>query len=366
MASNGYSLKLFTLAGASLGEVGRYAGLEYAFGETLPGVCYVVLADPHGRAQDYAPLTVMEIWRETEGRWTLEGDRLWYLMDTIDAIDAQGIITQTLVFYDANAMLQGRWVLYPAGNANADMTDNADDMLKSIVDTNCTTNATDTDRAWTGLTIAADLAACTSISKAFAWRPVLTVMQEIAAQARENCEYLTWDFVRTGICTHEFRTYTGQRGVNRGASSGQMLRLTAENGGLKNPILTFARAGYPNHITAAGTGEEAARSTMTATDTVAPLGMLRYERIIDRSNVDNDTDLQSEADAEYQAVRPRFVFTGKLGETKSIRYGFDVYYGDIVSVNFAGYEFDAHITAVHVALDGQGNETLDIGLKNYV
>ena len=144
-----------------------------------------------------------------------------------------------------------------------------------------------------------------------------------------------------------------------------MLRLSAENGGLKQPVLTLARAGYPNHITAAGTGEEAARSTKTSTDTVAPLGMLRYEGFIDCRQVDNDTDLQSEADAEYQRTKPRFVFTGKLGETKSIRYGYDVCYGDIVSVYFAGYEFDAHVRSVHVALDGQGNETLDIGLKNY-
>lgn len=365
MANNGYALNLYDPQGANLGELTQYAACELAYGQGTPGVCVVTLADKEKRGQDYAPLTMLEVMREVEGIWSLEGERIWWLMDTVDFVDSSGAMGQSLVFYDANAMLKGRYVLYQAGAANAEMTDNADDMLKSIVDVNCTTNATDTTRAWQGLTIEADKAACASVTKAFAWKPVLSTLRDICTLAAESGTYLIWDFVRTGIGTFEMRTYTGQRGVNRGSTSSQMLRLTVENGGLVSPSLKLARAGAPNHVTAAGRGVETARSVKTSTATPSPAGMLRWEGFIDRRNVDTDALLQAEADAEYQRVKPRFVFSGGLGQTNTIKYGYDLRYGDIVSVYYAGYEIDAHFRSVHISLDGNGNETLEIGLKNY-
>lgn len=346
-------------------EIMQYTDINLAYGQTTPGVCYITTTAKVTRAQDFAPLTMLEVYRQVDGVWYLEGDRIWWLMDAVDFVTSDGLRGQQLVFYDANAMLQGRRNLYQAGAAQSDMTKAADNMLKAIVTANCTTSATDTTRAWSGLSVQADLTACTSISKAFAWRPVLTVMQEICKQALQNSNYLTWDFVRTGIGTHEFRTFTGQRGVNRGASSGQILRLTAENGGLISPRLKMERHGFPNHVTAAGRGEEISRSLKTATDAQAPAGMLRFENFIDRRNVDNDTDLQSEAYAEYQASKPRFVFDAQLGQTASIRYGLDINYGDLVSASFAGYEFDCHVRAVRIKVDGNGNEELDVKLRNY-
>ena len=361
---SGYSLRLYSPAGASIGEITQCTGIDLAYGQTTPGVCYVTTAAKVTSAMHLAPLSMLEIYRQVEGIWYNEGERIWWLMDATDFVTADGLRGQQYTFYDANAMLQGRYVLYQAGSANADMTGAADNLLKAIVNTNCGTGA-DAARQWGGLSIQADLTACASISKAFAWRPVLAVMQEICNQASAGGNYLSWDFVRTGIGTQEMRTYNAQRGANRGSTSGQILRLTAESGSLESPKLSFSRHGYPNHITAGGRGEETARSLQTVTDAQTPLGMLRFESFIDRRNTDNDTDLLSEANAQYQASRPRSMFDGSLGQTPSMRYGYDVNYGDKVNVEYAGYAFDCHIRAVHIAIDGDGNEALEVRLRNY-
>jgi len=239
-------------------------------------------------------------------------------------------------------------------------------MLKEIVRDNLGADAI-AARQVTGLTVAANIAACASVSKAFAWRNCLEVMREICQQSLEDAAtplYLTWDFVRDGIGIQTFHTYTGQRGANRGQSSGQMLRLTWENGGLKSPSLIYARYGTANNVTAGGQGEGALRYTKTVDATPAATGITRLETFVDARNCADNTDVDSEALAEFAARQPRYKFTAQLGETTTRRYGYDVHYGDLVSVSFGGYEFDAHLDAVSITLDGDGNETLNIGLRN--
>ena len=366
VTQNGYRLQPYTLTGAPLAQIVGYTGLRVAYGERNPGVC-IVQTNSERAAQDWPPFTMLEVYRTVEGITYLEGDRIWYLLDQEDYYDESGQRGQRLYFYDMNTILAHRYVLYAAGSEQADKTDQCDDMLKEIIRDNLGRDVTVAAREVAGLLVAANLSACASVSKAFAWRNCLEVMREICQQSLEDTTtplYLTWDFVRDGIGTQTFHTYTGQRGTNRGQTSGQRLGLTWENGGLKSPSLIYARYGSANHVTAGGQGEEALRYTKTVDATPAATGITRLETFVDARNCVDNTDVDSEALAEFAARQPRYKFTAQLGETTNRRYGYDVHYGDLVSVSFGGYDFDAHLDAVSITLDGDGNETLSIGLRN--
>ena len=365
VTQNGYRLQPYTLAGAPLAQIVGYTGLRVAYGERNPGVC-IVQTNSERAAQSWPPFTMLEVYRTVEGITYLEGERIWYLLDQEDFYDEIGQRGQRLYFYDMNTILAHRYVLYAAGSAQADQTDNADDLLKEIIRDNLGADAI-AARQVTGLTVAANVAACERVGKAFAWRNCLEVMREICQQSLEDATtplYLTWDFVRTGIGTQTFYTYTGQRGANRGQTSGQRISLTWENGGLKSPTLLYSRYGTANNVTAGGQGEGALRYISTVDATPAATGITRLETFIDARNVTANEDVDSEALAEFAARQPRYKFTAQLGETTTRRYGYDVHYGDLVSVSFGGYEFDAHLDAVSITLDGDGNETLNIGLRN--
>jgi hypothetical protein len=75
--------------------------------------------------------------------------------------------------------------------------------------------------------------------------------------------------------------------------------------------------------------------------------------------------VQSEATSELEQRKPTIKFTGKLSETRSFRYGYDVKYGDLLQVNYGGFVFNCHLRAVGIRLSPDGSETLDLMLRNY-
>ena len=82
----------------------------------------------------------------------------------------------TLTAYGPEYLLEGRIVAYPAADTNAQMTDEADDMMKRVFDTNLGASSTDATRVISGLTDAVDLAAGPSVDRAFAHYNVLSVL----------------------------------------------------------------------------------------------------------------------------------------------------------------------------------------------
>ena len=359
-----YSLRLFTPAGGNLGALTDYAGFALAYGQGAVGVCSVTLGNKWKTAQAYPPFTRLEVWRSVGGITYLEGERIWFLLDQVDYRDSDGRQMQQLIFYDANYILASRYILAAAESAEADKTDNADDMIKDIVKETIGSEAT-AARQVTGLTVAADNAAATSITKAFHGRRVIDVLNEVCAKARDNDEALFYDFVRTAENTLEFRTFMGQRGTNRGKDSAAPLRLTWEGGNLREPSITYNRYGAANYIHAAGQGIKGARVTKYATDAVPPTGWARLEYFKDCRNVESETEVQAEADAIYEERRPKAEFEGSLSDTLAVRYGRDILYGDRVWVEYAGWQFEAHVTNVSLSVSPTGVERLSVKLRNF-
>src|SRR3990167_1830006 len=88
--------------------------------------------------------------------------------------DANGRENIVVVGYDPLYILTSRIIAYAAGSAQADMTDQADDMLKAIVIDNLGADATGARNiSSNGISVASDLALGPSITKQFAYRPLL-------------------------------------------------------------------------------------------------------------------------------------------------------------------------------------------------
>lgn len=365
MTSNDYDLVVYTPNGSYVARLTDYNSFRVSYGERRVGIATILTGHRTRRAINYPWGTRLEIWRTVGTTTYLEGGRLWYLLGQRDYRTETGARMQLLTFFDANYLLDKRSILAPAGDAQAQMTDCADDMIKTIIRQTLGTSATDTARTVAGLTVEADRSACGSISKAFHGRKVLDVINEICGSSLDDGLYLTYDFVRSGVNSITFRTYTGQRGVNRGINSGSPIILRWEAGNLAEPSLAVDYYDGYNYIYAAGQGQGGERLTAYKTYSVPQVGERRLETYIDARNVDSQDELQEEADAAFQQLRPRFKFNGYLADTQSLRYGLQLGYGDIVGVAYENTELDVHITNVEIDVDDAGNESKRIVLQNY-
>ena len=115
-----------------------------------------------------------------------------------------------------NHLLADRHTLFPAGNADVKATtEAADDLMKRQVALNLGANAADADRDKAApvsvVTVASDLTEGPTITKAFARRNLLTVLQEIGQAAREGGTAVFFGLVdTTGTGTPLFQTKINQ------------------------------------------------------------------------------------------------------------------------------------------------------------
>lgn len=272
---------------------------------------------------------------------------------------------------DANCLLARRSVLYAAGSAQADRTDNAGDIMRAVVRDNLGSSAS-ASRQIAALTVGSDLGDGASVSKAFAYRNVLTVLQELAKSSATAGTYLAFDLVCTsapgsGSLGLEFRTYATQRGLDHRYPSGGggPVLLGPDFGTLANADYAEDWSDEVNHVTALGQGEGSARATTPASDS-ARYGASPYalcESTVDARNTSSATALQDEADNALRAGLPRRVFSGQIVDTAGVRFGVEYSWGDYVTAQAWGDSLDCRLSAVKV-LFGRDGERIDAVLRN--
>lgn len=238
-----------------------------------------------------------------------------------------------------NALLARRVVAYNEASAEAKKTALADNMIKAIARENFTA-ATDTDRNWSSafFAVEADAGASVSIDKEFSYRTVLQVCQEIAAAGTSGGIYTGFEVYspqETGPYT--LRTYTGQRGTNRSAGSGQPLTLGVAYGSLGDTELDENWMEMASFVYAGGSGKKSERVVQPASDT-ALIDATPYGRIEWFQNVTQTTDtavLDSEAARALRERRPRLLFTGAVLETDYATFMDEYDWGDRVVGEFS-------------------------------
>jgi hypothetical protein len=268
---------------------------------------------------------------------------------------------------DSVDLLRRRIVAYAAGSAQAEKTaDYADDLIKDVARENLGSSATDTARDLSsyGFTVAADLAAGATVSKSFAYRNVLDVCKDLATISQEAGTDLYFDVVpgyaSSGTLTFELRTYTGQRGTDRTADGGNPLYFGRTWGNMANMVYQELYDNEVTYVYAGGQGEGDGRNIEQVYDTPRMTASVwnRCEDFADARNEETDAGVQAAGNRLLEDRKPRTLFSGDILDMPGSQYGLDWYFGDRVTCEYVGKQFDGAVNAITITLDGSGNETI--------
>jgi hypothetical protein len=352
----------------SLNESGRYVAQNVR--NELPLRC-IAPADAlplHLLARD----SRLQLWRTrstngallrsqspvTEATWLVRQVR------TLASTDGQRLVEIGAV--PAIDLLNDRIVAYPANRAQASKTGPADDLMKAIVRENFGALATDSRRDVSNwLKVAPDLGRAPVVSKSFARRTVLDVLQELAEASAEAGTPLYFDIVTPAPAIMEFRTYAGTRGIDHTFPGGvQPVVLSPETGTLLEAERGFDYEDEYTVVYAGGQGAENERRIATVSDPArisgSPFGW--RERRIDVRHIRDTTDLLAEAQAALVAGRPRRTFRATIRSTPGAAYGLHWKWGDRVTAVVEDEIFACTIDELAVTVTAAG-ETIRARLR---
>lgn len=364
MTLKGYSLRLSSSMGDPIDFNLARRALSLSYGRTVNDVGSLSLTLPGNYPFPIAALPdgKLEVWRRLpNGREYLDTDTIWMVQAIEYREDERGDRTLVVEADTPLCLLRepGRFVDAFAESSGASKTGAADDVIKAIVREQLGASAS-AARQIPGFSVAADTSQAPSVSKSFAWRAVLDVLQDIAAYSAENGVYLAFDIVSPAPDTLQFQTFTTARGTdNRFPSGLAPVILSPERRNLVQPSLRYDFRDETTYAKAGGSGEGSARLTGEAIDT-ARAGASPYrrrERFVNASNTDGATALGDEAAGAVRAGRPRVIISGKIAETAGFQYGVHWRWGDYVTIQAFGRQVDARIDAITVEVS-PGGETI--------
>lgn len=286
--------------------------------------------------------------------------------------DAQFLIRQwdygpyqtTIGAVHANELLKRRFINYYAGSSYSTKTaTTADNLIKAFASQQLGSGIVAVDRIGnetqaditTYLAIQANLSLGASINKSGAWRNLFDLVRDICDASTEGGTYLTFDVVATSPTTLELQTFTTQRGVDRRASSGQPLIFSKARGNIENVNLRVDRREEVTFVTGGGQGEGAYRVTANDDDPVrmADSPLNRREVFIENVNLDSATTLGYECSARIREGRPRITLSADVVETATCTRGVHFDYGDYVTIEHRGQQYNTRIDVVGVSLNNR-------------
>lgn len=328
-------------------------------------LAYGVL-DPSFLHEDYAIL----IWRSinANSRYLLHGT-VYYIIKWTHS-SRGGKRTTVIECVDALDLLRRRQIAYYAGSAQAQKANApADDLMKAFVRENLASTASDyagaTDRGLgaSSFLVEADLGLAASVPKAAAWRYLYDALRELADSSRTNGTWLAFDIVVRVGQGLEFRTFVGQRGIDR-RSGPNALVLSEAAGTLNNVELITDFSEFATTVYAGGPGEEAARIVSSASSPLLVRSQIgRREAFTTAYQGTSLAYVTSEAEAGLALRRPRQIFTADIQETMAVQFDRDVGFGDYVKAEGFDTVVDARLDGVHTVLDESGRETITIALR---
>lgn len=356
---NSYYLDYLKQDGVLLGQINDFTRLEYGTRENEIGVMTLTLPAemfPGVPEKD----NILEIYRQVGASAPyLELDTAWLIKKwKYNKVGQSDVLTVDA--HQAICIVDNPIVAYAADTTETSKTNQADDMMKEVIDENMGAGATDAARDISAvMTIQVDLTLAPSITKAFSWRKVLRTLQEIAKTSFEEGTYLVFDVVRIGAGLFEFQTFIDHRGVDRGVGSASPLTVSTQNGLLSNPELIYDYSEERSYVYIGGRGEGIDRNIVEVSD-AARIGLSllgRRELFIDYRNSDLDTTLDTEGNEALKEYRPKITLTGTISDSEELQYGIDYKYGDIIVGQYNDIILNSHVDAINVIVDS-GDETI--------
>lgn len=258
---------------------------------------------------------------------------------------------------------------YAGTNLRNDFTaDPAETVMKLMVRYNATSDATTgnsrlrTVGTWaTHITYAADTAAGSNITKAFAHRNLLEALQEVAVLGG-----LDFDLVKTAAQAWEFRTYT-LLGTDRTAT----VKFSLEWDNLGNPALVGNDIDEATVAIVGGEGVAGARDFDVFTGPNYVAGYNDIETFVNAAQ-QGATSLEAAGNARLNELRARDDFRFEVLQLGAYRYGRDYCVagamGDKVSVTYYEAQQDKKIRGAHVMVSNspgsQKSENIRLDMVN--
>lgn len=278
------------------------------------------------------------------------------------------VVARAIAGYSSNLLLRRKFVNYSAGSSQAEQSGPADNVMKAIVRENLGSSASGARQLpSTIFSVASDAGRGPTISRAFAWKNVLEILQELSNDARQKGTEVYFDVVPVSENQVEFRTYIGQPGADRTAGGPIPLIVGVDYDNLKDAEYDENFDDEVNAVSAGGQGEGAARVRATAvTPEASNNPFARAELFLDARHEANGNALLDIAEAELIAQRGTRRFSTQIQEAPGTIYGVDWSFGDRVTATFDGEQFDCLIRAVEVKVDGNGKEQITATLEAFV
>jgi hypothetical protein len=345
---------------------------SFELGHVVGDVGWASLLMPHAAGTLYTqmqPDRQIQMYRQPrDGTGMLELEALLFQRRLRQATSLSGLATYGLGGADANDLLARRIVAYAAGSAQAEMSDQADDMMKEIVRDALGGDAgAGRDMTAVGFSVGANAGAGPTISKAFAWQNVLSAAQGVQAASRAAGSEVFFAVQPTSLTSYRFDTYTGQPGRDRRWSVspiGMMFGL--DWGNVANVVYEQDYTDEENYIYAGGRGQGAAREVQEVSD-AGRIAASRWNRRegFAPSNATTAEGVRNDGRERLERQRPRLLLSADLLDTPATPYGAAGWrVGDRVTVTHLGRSFDCLIRSAYISVDAQGQETVRARVEN--
>ena len=219
-------------------------------------------------------------------------------------------------------------------------------------------SATDTDRNWARLSIAADLTIGPALTMEFEWQNVLQVLQDINEASRAAGTEVFFDVITTnasdGTTNFIFRTVTGQPGWD---ITGLDQHFGPKLGNLRTPFYEEDRRDEVNVVYGLGNGEGEDRVQSEQEDAVRSAASIwnRCEGYA-YGFADTDNAVREAARTELETGRPDISFGGEVIDVAAFRYGLNWEWGDKVTAKYKGKQFACIIRAVALDWESETGE----------
>jgi hypothetical protein len=266
---------------------------------------------------------------------------------------------------DQNDLVDRRIVAYAAESAEAKKADQADDMLKEIVDENMGASAPNDEagrpRGYDSdhFSVQANTTEAPSVTRSFAWRYVLPTLQEICQSSRDLGTPLYFEVVPSSApAVFEFQTFTDYLGMDRTIDSPSPVVFSKENKNLAMPRWEEDWFEERNYVYGGGQGEEGDRVIDPEDDVWRMHKSIwnRRECFQDAREESTTLGVANKAYERMQRERPVVRFEGDLLDTKHSRFGVDWFYGDQVTASYKGRQFDGMVDGFLIRVDPSGHE----------
>ncbi|MCI0363693.1 MAG: siphovirus ReqiPepy6 Gp37-like family protein [Phycisphaerales bacterium] len=276
-------------------------------------------------------------------------------------------LTYSILGFDANTLLDRRRVAYKATTAQADKTDEADNMAKAYVRENLGALSTDTLRNLESyLSVAADVSAAPSVGPVTAsFDNLLLTLQDIAELSDEAGTPLYFDISPNGRKLFKFETFIRQRGSDRASVTPVVLR--ADAGALIDPFFSQDHREELSvaYVLGSNTGVNRLVKEEKYQARIDKSVFNRIETTVEAGDIGDPAILAEKGQAVIRMHPPILTFDAKIKSAPGAIYGRNWFYGDRLKAAFNGGLYVVEARSVTVQLHDSGLEEVYAKLDVY-